>query len=122
MPQCPFCSKQIKEDARFCLGCGRQLGGDVAEGPTSGAISDLKECFGSFPVAKIDCYLCADEQKCSNFASSVKQNAILSELGKIDSLNTALTTMNKSLDNMAAYMRSVDNNIAAMTNSLKRLK
>ena len=122
MGQCPYCSKDIKDGARFCLGCGRQLDVEVAEGPKSGGISDLKQCFGSFPVTKIDCYLCADEQKCSNFAVSTRQHDILSKLDKIENLHAALSEMNDTLKNMSAYLRSMDNNIASMTSSLKRLK
>lgn len=120
MRQCPYCNKQIGENARFCLGCGRQLDVDIAEGPQSGGISDLKKCFGSYPISQLECYLCADEQKCSNFAASTKQGRILNELDKLGGLQSALSKINESIQNMNSYLRSIDKNIATMGNNIRR--
>ncbi len=116
MGQCPYCSNQIKDGERFCLGCGRQLDvGGITEEIKSGGISDLKKCFGSFPVTQIDCYLCADEQKCANFTASIKQDKILSKLNKIDDINNSLANMNNTLANMNTYLKSIDANIVLLT-------
>ena len=67
---CPFCQKELKDGAKFCTGCGRQIGGEVEAGPAS-AVSDLKCCYGSYPHSNhVECYLCADEPKCFNLTSA----------------------------------------------------
>lgn len=117
MGQCPYCSKNIKDGARFCLSCGRQLDVEVVEGLKSGGISDLKQCFGSFPVAKVDCYLCADEQKCANFAMSSRQQDILSKLAKIDDIHAVLPEIHDTLKNISSFLRNMDKNIVMAINS-----
>ncbi len=122
MEQCPYCGKGIKESDRFCLGCGRQLTVDTVEKSQGGGISDLKQCFGSFPVSKIDCYLCADGQKCANYALNTRQAEILNRFGTLDNMHAALVNMAKILTDMRHALSSIDNNISNMNSNIKRLK
>ena len=122
MKQCPYCSKQIKENDRFCLGCGRQLDIDTVEVSQSGGISNLKQCFGSFPIAKVECYLCADEQKCSTFAANTKQQEILNKLSIIDDIKASLGDMNETLIDMRQSLSAINNSIKDMNSNVKRLK
>jgi hypothetical protein len=83
MPKpCPFCQRVLKDDARFCLGCGRQVGGEVPV-EEAAALTDLKECFGAFPASKMECYLCADEAKCSAYTRAQQEAALLKSLGDV---------------------------------------
>lgn len=122
MKQCPYCSKQIKENDRFCLGCGRQVDIDTVEVSQAGGISNLKQCFGSFPIAKVECYLCADEQKCSTFTANTKQNEIINRLAKIDDIHSALVDMNETLNYIRRSLSAINDNIKDMNSNAKRLK
>lgn len=82
MKSCPFCQKELKEGARFCLNCGRQVGGE-APAEAAAAITDLKECFGAYPSSKMECYLCADEAKCSTHTRAQQTAALLKSLGDL---------------------------------------
>jgi len=120
MGSCPYCGKQINDGDRFCLNCGRQLDIEHTEEIKSGGISDLKECFGLFPKGKIDCYLCADEQKCANYSASKKQNEILLKLNQINDVNNSITKVNNSLKIIDAILMSIDNNIGVLAKKTKR--
>ncbi len=121
MAQCPYCNNPIQDGTRFCLSCGRQLDIGITEEIKSGGISDLKKCFGSFPIREIDCYLCADEQKCASFSASKKQDEILSKLERIDDLGDILSKIKVTLEKMSTYLDAIDKNIVYIArNCLKR--
>lgn len=98
--QCPYCNKELKDGARFCTGCGRQLGGESTDVAAT-ALSDLKQCYGSFPTSKMDCYLCADEGKCSSFTTAQRlatlEEAVQAVQGSMAQLNDSLVTVNDNV-------------------------
>ena len=97
--QCPYCNKELKDGARFCTGCGRQLGGESTDVAAT-ALSDLKQCYGSFPTSKMDCYLCADEGKCASFTNAQRLANLEEALhASTTQLHNGLVTFNDNVMN-----------------------
>lgn len=110
MRQCPNCNAELKEGDRFCLGCGRQIDIDTTDEYKSSEVSDRKQCYGSFPKTATECYLCADEQKCSNYTLCTRQRYILNKLDTLYNFQTSLSAINDSLRMVIEYLKSIREN------------
>lgn len=119
--QCPYCQKELKDEARFCIGCGRQLGGETTD-VASTALSDLKGCYGSFPNSKMECYLCADEGKCSAFTSALQDNALREQVQELSEqfsqLSQLVSQMCAQSEHNIKMLDLINDNIVMMNNNI----
>jgi hypothetical protein len=119
--QCPFCQRELKDSAKYCLGCGRQI--DQLEGPEgTAALTDLKFCYGSFPLQrKMECYLCADLERCARHSDAERMRSLQTQIealtDRLESLGGALASLhgtmvdgfNKTLDGLSVVASCVRN-------------
>jgi hypothetical protein len=119
---CPYCKKELKDDARFCIGCGRQLGGESVD-VASTALSDLKVCYGTFPASRMECYLCADEEKCASCTNAEQVSELISKINALmDSLDQSNAIMVEGFNNLLEILRLLNSNIVTMNSNICNMR
>lgn len=115
MGNCPFCGEELREGSRQCAACRREC---TPEELAAG--SRLKECYGSFPASKVECYLCADEQKCSRISLVNTQTQILGWMQAIDSTNRLLFSINDRIDEVLPTIEAMNASLQVIHEVLQK--
>ncbi len=93
---------------------------DVNE--SGGNIVQLRECYGSFPVSKVECYLCAFEEKCARFSLMNTQTQLLGWMQAIDSTNRLLFSITDRIDDVRPTIESMNASLKTISKALQKQK
>lgn len=120
-PVCGWCEHEVAEGVRYCTRCGHKIQSEeTSSEPT--ALTDLKDCFGSFPYSEVHCYVCADQEKCADLALSKQLLSLHQDLA---SLNAELKAIRQATadveDGLAAVHRAIDSGFQRTCSALNAI-